>query len=100
MGLIKGNYYRITDIDGKKWKGFFEKETSWMGRDCLQFSWNHVIIQIALIDRIEEVKETTVQQQAENEGRIDEYNHYGSLYDDGAKRRTKFKYNPVFEGGE
>ena len=95
--LNKDTQYRITEIDGKKWKGYFESETVMFNRECLKFSWEHYIISKALIKKIETVEETTVEQQARAEGRMEEFNKYASLYDGGKKRRTKFKYETVFE---
>ena len=119
MKLIKGTYYRITETWGKKWKGTFEEEINYMGRDCLRFSLgrpterftNHLTIQVSLIKLIEEADETTVEQQAKDEDRLDEYEHYGYLLKDvddlerlddfvGTKRRTKFNYRIVYRGGE
>ena len=96
MKLNKNTQYRITETNGKKWKGYFESETIMFNRKCLKFSWEHYIISKALIKKIETVEETTVEQQARAEGRIEEYNKYASLYDGDKKRRAKFKYETVF----
>jgi hypothetical protein len=95
--LNKDTQYRITETDGKKWKGYYEGKTVLFGKECLKFLWKHCTISKALIRKIETVEETTVEQQARAEGRIEEYNKYASLYDGGKKRRTKFKYKIVFE---
>ena len=97
--LKKDTQYRITETDGKKWKGYFESEINMLGRECLKFNWDHYIISKALIEKIETVEETNVEQQARAEGRIEEFNKYASLYDGDKKRRTKFKYKTVFTRG-
>ena len=97
--LKKDTQYRITETDGTKWKGYFESETSMLGRECLKFSWKHYIISKALIEKIETVEETNVEQQARAEGRMEEFNKYAALYDGDRKRRTKFKYETVYTRG-
>jgi hypothetical protein len=95
--LNKNTQYRITEINGKKWKGYYEGETALLNKECLKFLWKHCIISKSLIKKIETVQEITVEQQSRAEGRIEEYNKYASLYDKYKKRRTKYKYKTIFE---
>jgi len=95
--LNKNTQYRITETNGKKWKGYFNGKTLLFGDRCLVFLWKHCTISKALIKKIETVQEITVEQQSRAEGRIEEYNKYASLYDGNKKRRTKYKYKTIFE---
>lgn len=95
--LNKNTQYRITEINGQKWKAYYQGETVLFGKECLKFLWKHCTISKSLIEKIETVEETTVEQQARAENRVEEYNKYASLYDENKKRRTKFKYEIVFK---
>tara|TARA_R100001198_G_C5213523_1_gene198058 strand:+ start:1016 stop:1366 length:351 start_codon:yes stop_codon:yes gene_type:complete len=101
--LNKNTQYRITQIDGKKEKGYFKGMGSIKNFTVLVFlirTWAGtltLIISEKNIKKIETVEKTTVEQQARAEGRMEEYNKYAALYDGDKKRRTKFKYETVFE---
>ena len=117
MELITNTWYRITNSNGKKVKMRFLKSkhgtvkgtkiSLFVFKDEVETS----IIGLDKIAKIETYEETTVQQQAKAENRLDEYDRYGFLLTDeedlerlddfqGIKRRTKFNYTTVFERGE
>tara|TARA_R100001530_G_C4288733_1_gene147461 strand:+ start:623 stop:943 length:321 start_codon:yes stop_codon:yes gene_type:complete len=104
MKLIKNTWYRITPINGPKVKMRFlkSKHTFINGIEINLFVFKDdvetLIISFGNIAKIETYEETTVQQQAKAENRLDEYSFYGSLYDGNVKKRTKFNYNTVYEG--
>ena len=106
MKLIKNTWYRITPINGPKVKMRFlrSKHTFVNGIKINLFvfkdGYETLIISFGNIAKIETYEETTVQQQAKAENRLDEYSFYGSLYDGNVKKRTKFNYNTVYERGE
>ena len=106
MKLITNTWYRITPMYGSKVKMRFlkSKHTFVNGIETNLFVFKDdaetLIISFRNIAKIETYEETTVQQQAKAENRLDEYSFYGSLYDGNIKRRTKFNYNTVYEGGE
>ena len=101
--LKKDTQYRITRICCKKEKGYFKGMGSIKKLTALVFLIRTstgtltLVISEKNIKKIETVEKTTVEQQARAEGRMEEYNKYASLYDGDKKRRTKFKYETVFE---
>jgi len=105
MELTTNTWYRITNSNGKKVKMRFlkSKHTFVNGIEINLFVFKDwvetLIISFGKIAKIETYEEITVQQQAKAENRLDEYSFYGSLYDGNIKRRTKFNYNTIYEGG-
>ena len=93
LELVKDKRYRVTQTDGKKWRGTFDGKFEVMGHKVLQFSWEHQIIDTDLISKIEDVEEIRPQTQAIKEGRFDEYKHYGTI--NGKTPRRQFIYTEV-----
>ena len=93
LELVKDKRYRVTETNGKKWRGTFDGKFKVMGCKVLQFSWKHQIIDTTLISKIEGVEEIRPQDQATKAGRFDEYRHYGTI--NGKTPRRQFIYTEV-----
>tara|TARA_R110000823_G_scaffold272942_1_gene392085 strand:+ start:322 stop:627 length:306 start_codon:yes stop_codon:yes gene_type:complete len=93
MKLEEGKYYRVTEVNGKKWRGEFEKEFDFRGRTCIQFCFEHHVIDISLVEKIEEASWIDVQEQAKEKNCLDEYFKYQTI--NGKVPRTKFIYKEL-----
>ena len=93
MNLKKEQYYRITETSGKKWKGTFEEECNFFGQPCLKFYFEHQIIAISLIEKIEEVTWISPDDQAIAKGCFEEYKTYMTI--NGKEPRNKYIYKEV-----
>ena len=91
--MLKDKYYRITEKNGKKWKGTFDLEISFLGKDCYRFHFKSVIIEKDLIAKIEEVTIISQDTIARQKGCFEEYLKYGTC--NGLKINRKYIYKQI-----
>tara|TARA_Y100000593_G_scaffold88174_1_gene169979 strand:- start:57 stop:419 length:363 start_codon:yes stop_codon:yes gene_type:complete len=97
LKLEKNKYYRVTDQNGKKFRGSFDSKLSVLGQKCLRFCWEHHIIAVDLIKNVEQVEIITPDSQAREQGCWDEFKHYGTIK--GKKAKRKFIYKELNKRG-
>ena len=94
--MIKDKYYRVTEKNGKKWKGSFDSEISFLGIDCYRFHFESKIIEKDLIEKIEEITIIAQDTIARQKGCFEEFIHYGTC--NGVKINRKYIYKQIKKG--
>ena len=94
INLIKDKRYRITETNGKKFTSIFEEELVMLGKDCLKFSWTHIVLDKTLIAKIEEADMIKIWDRVTKASCDEEYKKYGTI--NGKEPRQTYKYTEIY----
>ena len=94
INLIEDKRYRITDTNGKKWRGDFGGKLNLLGREMYKFLFESHLIDGRMIAKIDEVEVISPDTQAREQGCFDEYKEYSTI--NGKKAKRKFIYTEIY----